>query len=248
MIALEHARYRGLEESERLLANLQRALVDHLADHWDEPDNGLWEIRGPLRHFTHSRAMVWAAFDRAIRGVEEHGLPGPVERWRALRDAGPRRGADEGLRRRGATPSCSTTTRRRRRVAALTLSSIGLVDGDDPACSARSGRSSRTCMRDGLVLRYRTERGRRAAGRRAPLPRLLLLARHGVRTGGYVARRRRRSWIGSSASPTTSGCCRRSTTRRRHRMVGNYPQAFSHLALVGAAARAEASGDATVKA
>ena len=46
-------------------------LVDHLAETWQEPDNGLWEIRGPLRHFTHSRVMVWAAFDRAVRAVED---------------------------------------------------------------------------------------------------------------------------------------------------------------------------------
>ena len=76
MISLDHARSRGLEETADSW-HLQRSLVNHLAEHWEEADNGLWEIRGPLRHFTHSRAMVWAAFDRAIRGVEQHGLDGP---------------------------------------------------------------------------------------------------------------------------------------------------------------------------
>src|SRR3546814_19980946 len=66
MIALDVARRAGLETSQDAW-HLQRALVDDLATHWQEPDNGLWEIRGPLRHFTHSRVMVWAAFDRAIR-------------------------------------------------------------------------------------------------------------------------------------------------------------------------------------
>ena len=61
---------------------MQRQLVKELAEHWDQPDNGLWEIRGPLRKFTHSRVMVWVAFDRAIAAVEKHGLDGPVERWR----------------------------------------------------------------------------------------------------------------------------------------------------------------------
>ena len=70
---------------------LQRALVDTLVRTWQEPDNGLWEIRGRQQHFTHSQAMVWAAFDRAVRGVEDWGLPGPVERWRELRDAGRKR-------------------------------------------------------------------------------------------------------------------------------------------------------------
>ena len=65
-------------------------LVDHLAETWQEPDNGLWEIRGPLQDFTHSRVMVWAAFDRAVEAVERHGLPGdgrPVARRCATRCA-----------------------------------------------------------------------------------------------------------------------------------------------------------------
>src|SRR3954465_4985607 len=84
MIELELAREAGLEETYNSWS-LQRALVDELAEHWDEPDNGLWEIRGPQRHFTHSRGMVWVAFDRAIAAVEEHGLDGPVDGRRELR-------------------------------------------------------------------------------------------------------------------------------------------------------------------
>jgi len=81
MAALDLAREQGLEDTPQSWS-LQRALVTNLANHWDEPDNGLWEIRGPLRHFTHSRVMVWVALDRAINAVERHGLKGPVERWR----------------------------------------------------------------------------------------------------------------------------------------------------------------------
>ena len=89
----------GLEDDADAWA-LQRALVDELADAWEEPDHGLWEIRGPQRHFTHSRVMVWVAFDRAVRAVEEHGLDGPVERWRELRDEVRAEVLDAGLRRR----------------------------------------------------------------------------------------------------------------------------------------------------
>src|SRR5687767_12269654 len=85
MIAHDEARTRGLEVSHQAWA-MQRALVQELAEHWDAPDNGLWEVRGDLRHFTHSRVMVWVAFDRAIKAVEDHGLDGPVERWRELRE------------------------------------------------------------------------------------------------------------------------------------------------------------------
>ena len=85
MHALHRARGAGLKETDDSWS-LQRTLVNQLADTWDQPDNGLWEIRGPLRKFTHSRVMVWVAFDRAVRAVEEHGLEGPVDRWRELRD------------------------------------------------------------------------------------------------------------------------------------------------------------------
>src|SRR5438045_9494073 len=65
---------------------MQRVLLDFLEGAWTQPDSGIWEIRGPLRHFTHSKVMAWVAFDRAVRFVEEFGRDGPVERWRALRD------------------------------------------------------------------------------------------------------------------------------------------------------------------
>ena len=59
---------------------LRPAILDYLATAWREPDEGIWEVRGPDRHFTHSRVMIWVAFDRAVRAVEEFGLDGPVER------------------------------------------------------------------------------------------------------------------------------------------------------------------------
>jgi GH15 family glucan-1,4-alpha-glucosidase len=66
---------------------LQHHLVEFLESNWDQPDNGLWEMRGPRRHFTHSKVMSWVALDRAVKAVTRHGLDGPVERWSALRDA-----------------------------------------------------------------------------------------------------------------------------------------------------------------
>jgi len=65
--------------------DLEQALLGHLETIWDQPDEGMWEVRGSRRHFTHSKVMAWVAFDRAVRSVEEFGLSGPVERWRALR-------------------------------------------------------------------------------------------------------------------------------------------------------------------
>ena len=65
---------------------IQRGLLDHLQEAWREPDDGIWEIRGGRRHFVHSKAMAWVAFDRAVRTVEELEFEGPVDRWRAVRD------------------------------------------------------------------------------------------------------------------------------------------------------------------
>jgi GH15 family glucan-1,4-alpha-glucosidase len=81
LAALHLARSTGLEDSADSWS-LQRVLVEHLAERWQQPDHGIWEIRGEQQHFTHSRVLVWVAFDRAVRAVEEDGLEGPVERWR----------------------------------------------------------------------------------------------------------------------------------------------------------------------
>ena len=64
---------------------LECLLIEHLEKLWKEPDEGIWEVRGPRRHFTHSKVMAWVAFDRAIKSAEEYGLEGPVDRWKAAR-------------------------------------------------------------------------------------------------------------------------------------------------------------------
>jgi GH15 family glucan-1,4-alpha-glucosidase len=111
MIALALARQQGLEDSPESWA-LQLALIRNLCDHWTEPDNGLWEFRNQLRYFTHSRVMVWVAFDRAIKAVEQQWLQGPVQKWRELRtkvyDEVMSRGT---TRRRVVSPSITTQQR-----------------------------------------------------------------------------------------------------------------------------------------
>ncbi|MBY0397166.1 MAG: glycoside hydrolase family 15 protein, partial [Thermoleophilia bacterium] len=82
---------------------LERALTERVAAVWDRPDEGIWEVRGERRHFVHSKVMAWVALDRAVRGIEEFGLEGPVERWRALR-----RGIHEEVCRRGFDPELNS--------------------------------------------------------------------------------------------------------------------------------------------
>lgn len=233
MIALELARQAGLHESANSWA-LQRALVDDLAEHWDEPDNGLWEIRGPQRHFTHSRVMVWVAFDRAIRAVEEHGLEGPAERWRELRDRVREEVLDKGYDEQRGTFTQHYDTAEVD-ASLLTLPLVGFLPPDDPRVLGTIDAVVEDLMRDGLLLRYRTVSGvdglsgdehpflacsfwlvsaLAAAGRRAEAEELM------GRLCGLA---------------NDVGLLSEEYDVAHDRMAGNFPQAFSHLALVQAA-------------
>jgi GH15 family glucan-1,4-alpha-glucosidase len=233
MAALDLAREQGLEDTPESWS-LQRALVANLARHWNEPDNGLWEIRGPLRHFTHSRVMVWVALDRAINAIERHGLKGPLERWRALRSTVRAEVMDRGYNvERGCFTQHYDTTEVD--ASLLLLPSVGFIADDDPRFLGTIRAVEQDLLRNGLVMRYRTQAGvdglpgdehpflacsfwlvtaYAGAGRleeaHALMHRLVALANDvGLLSEEYDP-------VGS-------------------RMVGNFPQAFSHLALIRAA-------------
>ncbi len=79
--------------------SFQTSLMEFLETGWREPDDGIWEVRGPRRHFTHSKVMAWVAMDRAIRSIEEYHLEGPLDRWRQIRERDPRPGLRRGVQR-----------------------------------------------------------------------------------------------------------------------------------------------------
>src|SRR5207237_9888509 len=83
--SMHQARCAGIEAPAHSW-NLERAILKFLETAWHEPDEGIWEVRGPRRHFTHSKLMAWVAFDRAVKAIEQFGREGPLDRWRALRD------------------------------------------------------------------------------------------------------------------------------------------------------------------
>ena len=233
MCALADARDEGLSETSDSWA-LQYALVENLADNWQQPDNGLWEIRGPLRHFTHSRVMVWAAFDRAVQAVEQHGLDGPVDKWRSLRD----RVRDEVLTR-GWREDLNTFTQHYDTdevdASLLVIPLVGFLDGDDPKMLGTIEAVEKNLMRDGLVLRYRTESGVDGLpGTENPF-----LACSFWLVSAYALAGRRDD--AEKLMDRLLGLCNdlgllsEEYDMAHHRMAGNYPQAFSHLALVRAA-------------
>ncbi len=157
MLALHKGRQNGVEET-RFSWALQRALLGYLEEHWRRPDHGIWEIRGEPRHFTHSRVMVWAAFDRAVAAVEEFGLDGPVTRWRKLRDE-----VRADIEANGYDRQKHTYTQyfgsREVDASLLQLAQVGYCDYDDPRMLGTVAAIERELMREGLPLRYRTESG-----------------------------------------------------------------------------------------
>jgi GH15 family glucan-1,4-alpha-glucosidase len=242
MIALELARELRISETEDSW-ELQRVLLDDLAAHWDDPDNGLWEIRGPLRHFTHSRVMVWAAFDRAVRAVEAHGFDGPVAQWRKLRDD-----VREEVLTRGYDPVRNTFTQHYETTevdaSLLVLPLVGFIDGDDPRMLGTIAAIEEDLMVDGLLYRYRTESGVDGLpGAEHPFVACSFWLVSAYAKAGQIqkAHALMRRLLGLL---NDVGLLSEEYDPRRRRMVGNFPQAFSHLALVGAAVHlAEADPD-----
>ncbi|MBA2463801.1 MAG: glycoside hydrolase family 15 protein [Nocardioidaceae bacterium] len=233
MVALHAARCLGLEESQDSWS-LQRALVDELAEHWDEPDHGLWEIRGPKQHFTHSRVMVWTAFDRGIAAIEEHGLEGPVERWRELRDAVRTEIFERGFdaERNAFTQHYDTTEVD---AALLVLPAVGFIDGDDPRMLGTVAAIEQDLMHDGLLLRYRTQSGvdGLAGDEHAFLACSFWLVSAYAGAGRLDDANALMDRL--LEIPNDLGLLPEEYDAAHGRFAGNFPQAFSHLTLVGAA-------------
>ncbi len=244
MIALAAARDAGLGVDEDGW-DLQRSLVDRLVDTWSEPDHGLWEIRGPKRHFTHSRVMVWAAFDRAVRAVEDHGMEGPVDRWREARDQ-----VCEAVLTKGFNQERNTFVQHDGTdevdASLLVLPLVGFIKGDDPKMLGTIEAVEKDLMRDGLLMRYRTETDIDGLpGGEHPF-----LACSFWLVSAYAAAGRvddaHALFDRLVGLVNDVGLLSEEYDPRNGRMVGNFPQAFSHLALVQAAFRLRA-GTGTVR-
>lgn len=213
------------------------ALMDHLEQVWDQPDDGIWEVRGPRRHFTHSKAMAWVAFDRAIRLADGHGLHGDrVDRWTAARDAVHaevcERGFDTGLN--SFTQYYGSTLLD---ASLLMLPIVGFLPPDDPRIVGTVEAIQKTLVEDGFVRRYQTD-GNDVDG----LPgdegaflmttfwladALALMGRHDEALEIFDRLRGLCNDVGllSEEYDPTAG-----------RMLGNFPQAFSHVGLITTAA------------
>ncbi|BAS16042.1 trehalase [Arthrobacter sp. Hiyo8] len=135
---------------------IQTALMRHLESTWDKPDNGLWEVRGPRRHFVHSKVMAWVAADRMVRGIRESGMPGPLDRWEALRDT-----IHDEVMTHGFDAERNTFVQsygsKELDASLLLIPKVGFLPHDDPRVIGTIDAIQRELTEDGFVLRYRPQ-------------------------------------------------------------------------------------------
>ena len=231
MVTLAAARRAGLAESARSWS-LQRVLLRHAEKRLDRPDNGMWEIRGDPQFFTHSRVMLWAAFDRGVRAVEEDGEHGDVERWREVRDRLRAEIDAHGVRRGRFVQHRDTDEVD---ASLLLIPRTGYCAPDDPRMLATVERIEQTLIHGGLVNRYRTGSGVDGlpGGEHTFLACSFWLVEQYAVTGREAEARRLMDRLCGLRNDV--GMLSEEYDPVGHRHVGNTPQAFSHLSLVRAA-------------
>jgi GH15 family glucan-1,4-alpha-glucosidase len=230
MDALHQAREGGLQPRESDWA-FQRTLLEHLETICDHPDQGMWETRGPARHFTYSKVMTWVALDRGIRNAEGLPFDGPLDRWRALRERIHREVCERGYDASRQTFVQSFGSRELD-ASLLLLPTTGFLPAHDPRILGTVAAIERDLLVDGFVLRYRTEQTDDGlpAGEGAFLACTFWLADAYVLTGRIDEARRLFERLLSLR--TDLGLLSEEYDLGARRLVGNFPQAFSHIALV----------------
>ena len=233
MDSLHLARAAGLKADPAVWGFLL-ALLQFLESHWERPDEGLWEVRGPRRHFTHSKVMAWVAFDRAIKDAKADGIDGPIERWRQVRDAIHAQVCEKGFNSRmnSFTQAYDST---HLDASLLLIPQVGFLPPDDPRVRSTIEAIERNLVVEGLVLRYSTETDVDAlpAGEGAFLPCSFWLVDSYVLTG----RREEGEALFERLLGLRNdvGLLAEEYDPRAKRMLGNFPQALTHMALVNSA-------------
>ena len=238
--ALYVARKAGLD-ADAASWDLELALIAHLEKIWDQPDEGIWEVRGGRKQFTHSKVMVWVAFDRAVRSVEEFGLEGP---WtagakRATRSTA-RFASAASMRRR--TVSCRYDGAKELDASLLMIALTGFLPPSDPRVRGTVAAIERGLLRNGLVLRYDTGSGADGlpAGEGAFLACSFWLVDNYILQREYEKARALFERLLSLRNDV--GLLSEEYDPVGKRQLGNFPQAFSHLALINSARNFQSTG------
>jgi GH15 family glucan-1,4-alpha-glucosidase len=233
MDTLHLARAAGLEPESHAW-EIQMALLNFLESHWQLPDDGIWEVRGPRRHFTHSKVMAWVAFDRAIKDAEAFGLDGPVERWRQVRDAIHAQVCAAGYDAK-INAFVQSYGSPHLDASLLLIPQVGFLPPDDPRVCGTVDAIERNLVVDGLVLRYLPTADVDALppGEGTFLPCSFWLADSlilmGRREEGEAVFER------LLALSNDLGLLAEEYDGRDRHMLGNFPQALTHMALINTA-------------
>jgi GH15 family glucan-1,4-alpha-glucosidase len=212
----------------------QIKFLEHLARIWREPDQGIWEMRSPAQHFTFSKAMAWVAFDRTIKSAENFGLEGPLDDWRKLRDE-----ICDDVCAHGFNKKLGTFVQAygsdQLDASLLLLPCVGFLPVSDPRIAATITAVERRLLRDGLVMRYSTDDVEDAL----PPGEGAFLACSFWLVDVYTLQERLeeaetlfRRLIGLC---NEVGLLSEEYDPSSKRLIGNFPQAFSHVALVNSA-------------
>ncbi len=238
--ALHLTRRIGLPPSENAW-RVECAILRFLEHAWKEPDCGIWETRGDPRHFTHSKVMAWVAFDRAIAAVENFGLSGPVERWRASREAIRAEVLERGFDRKLGAFIRSYDSREAD-ASLLMLPLVGFLDADDPKVTGTVDWIRRELEFDGLLARYRT--GPDADGLEAGEGAFLLCTFWLADVLALQNKRNKASEIFEHLLSFRNdvGLLAEEFDPRARRQLGNFPQAYSHVGLINTARNIHCSG------
>ncbi|MGE0794197.1 MAG: glycoside hydrolase family 15 protein [Acidimicrobiia bacterium] len=235
MDCLHQARRGGVGDDPDAWA-LQRTLMDFLEGSWQEPDEGIWEVRGPRRQFTHSKVMAWVAADRAVHAVEQFGLPGPVDRWRRLR-----RDIHDEVCTEGYDADRTTFTQSygdaRLDASLLMLPLVGFLPAGDARMVGTVSAIERELCEGGLLRRYGNDSIGVVDGlsgdEGAFLPCSFWLADNLILQGRLQEGRALFDRLCRLANDV--GLLSEAYDTARGRLVGNFPQAFTHVALVNTA-------------
>ena len=233
MDALHQERIGGLQHSSEGW-DFQRALLDHLETVWRNPDHGIWEVRGGLRHFTYSKVMSWVAFDRAIKTVEKFQLEGPADKWRKIRAEIHDEVCDKAFHPElGAFAQAYGSDRLD--ASALLMPMVGFLPHDDKRIRGTIAAVEKHLLRDGFVLRYDTA----ATDDGLPPGEGAFLACSFWLADAYVLSGRRADaktlFERLLGLANDVGLLAEEYDPRAGRMLGNFPQAFSHVGLVNTA-------------
>jgi GH15 family glucan-1,4-alpha-glucosidase len=219
---------------------VQQAILEFLEGAWRRPDEGIWEVRGGRQHFTHSKVMAWVAFDRAVRAVRDHGLPGDADAWAAQRDEIHREVCDHGYDAdRGAFVQAYGS--KALDAATLLIPLVGFLPPGDPRVVSTVDAVSRELTEDGFVRRYLPSDVDGLPGHEGVFLPCSFWLVDALRMTGRAADAD--ALLGRLAGLANDvGLLSEEYDPAGKRLLGNFPQAFTHVALVNSAHYMEGSG------